>query len=91
MRELLQVKQRTSNSNNYDVGSHVMQYGSKNITQEKLYLYLGFDPASVNLPPNNGQLEKPMEVVNQRDADIFYMWQMVSFFPQFLFHHHIYK
>ncbi|XP_068318431.1 legumain [Pyrus communis] len=70
------VKQRTSNSNNYDVGSHVMEYGSKNITQEKLYLYLGFDPASVNLPPNNGQLEKPMEVVNQRDAEIFYMWQM---------------
>ncbi|CAL2259500.1 unnamed protein product [Prunus armeniaca] len=70
------VKKRTSNSNNYDVGSHVMQYGSKNITVEKLYLYQGFDPASVNFPPNNGQLEKPMEVVNQRDAELFFMWQM---------------
>lgn len=62
-----------------------MQYGSKNITVEKLYLYQGFDPASVNFPPNNGQLEKPMEVVNQRDAELFFMWQMVTSIPQKLF------
>ncbi|XP_004298668.1 PREDICTED: legumain [Fragaria vesca subsp. vesca] len=70
------VKERTSNFNNYNIGSHVMQYGSKNLTEEKLYLYLGFDPASVNFPPNNGQLEQHMEVVNQRDAEIFFMWQL---------------
>lgn len=60
-----------------------MQYGSKNLTEEKLYLYLGFDPASVNFPPNNGQLEQHMEVVNQRDAEIFFMWQLVSSSPHF--------
>lgn len=74
----VQVKKRTSNFNNYDIGSHVMEYGSKNLTDEKLYLYQGFDPASVNFPPNNDQLEQYMEVVNQRDAEIFFMWQLVS-------------
>lgn len=74
----MQVKKRTSNFYNYDIGSHVMEYGSKNLTDEKLYLYQGFDPASVNFPPNNGQLEQYMEVVNQRDAEIFFMWQLVS-------------
>ncbi|KAL5067687.1 hypothetical protein RYX36_018574 [Vicia faba] len=69
------VKERTSNYN-YNLGSHVMQYGDTNITDEKLYLYHGFDPATVNLPPNNGRLEAKMEVVNQRDAEILFMWQM---------------
>ncbi|KAG5028268.1 hypothetical protein AAZX31_05G053800 [Glycine max] len=70
------VKQRTSNFNNYAMGSHVMQYGDTNITAEKLYLYQGFDPAAVNFPPQNGRLETKMEVVNQRDAELFFMWQM---------------
>ncbi|PRQ18097.1 putative legumain protein [Rosa chinensis] len=74
--QYLTVKKRTSNFNNYNIGSHVMQYGNKNLTEEKLYLYLGFDPASANFPPNNGQLEQHMEVVNQRDAEIFFMWQL---------------
>lgn len=73
----MQVKERTSNYNNYALGSHVMQYGDTNITDEKLYLYHGFDPATVNLPPNNGMLEAKIEVVNQRDAEILFMWQMV--------------
>nr|P49045.1 RecName: Full=Vacuolar-processing enzyme; Short=VPE; Flags: Precursor [Glycine max]BAA06030.1 cysteine proteinase [Glycine max] len=70
------VKQRTSNFNNYAMGSHVMQYGDTNITAEKLYLYQGFDPATVNFPPQNGRLETKMEVVNQRDAELFLLWQM---------------
>ncbi|WJX94609.1 legumain [Trifolium repens] len=70
------VKERTSNFNNYALGSHVMQYGDTNITDEKLYLYHGFDPATVNLPPHNGRLEAKMEVVNQRDAEILFMWKM---------------
>lgn len=70
------VKKRTSNFNNYAMGSHVMQYGDTNITDEKLYLYLGFDPATVNFPPHNGRLEAKMEVVNQRDAELLFMWQM---------------
>lgn len=80
---IVQVKQRTSNFNNYAMGSHVMQYGDTNITAEKLYLYQGFDPATVNFPPQNGRLETKMEVVNQRDAELFFMWQMVCLFsPQ---------
>jgi legumain len=71
------VKERTSNFNNYALGSHVMQYGDTNITDEKLYLYQGFDPATVNLPPHNGRLEAKIEVVNQRDAEILFMWKMV--------------
>ncbi|KAL2321607.1 hypothetical protein Fmac_025986 [Flemingia macrophylla] len=70
------VKKRTSNFNNYAMGSHVMQYGDTNITGEKLYLYQGFDPATVNFPPHNGELETKMEVVNQRDAELVFMWQM---------------
>lgn len=70
------VKERTSNYNNYALGSHVMQYGDTNITDEKLYLYQGFDPATVNLPPHNDKLGSKMEVVNQRDAEILFMWEM---------------
>lgn len=54
-----------------------MEYGNTNITGEKLNLYQGFDPATINFPPNNKQLGMPMDVVNQRDAEIFFMWQMV--------------
>lgn len=75
---LMQVKKRTSNFNNYALGSHVMEYGDTiNITAEKLYLYQGFDPATLNFPPHNGRLEAQMEVVNQRDAELHFMWQMV--------------
>lgn len=62
------------------MGSHVMEYGDTNITAEKLYLYQGFDPATVNFPPHNGKLEAKMEVVNQRDAELFFMWQLVCQF-----------
>ncbi|XP_054775915.1 legumain-like isoform X2 [Prosopis cineraria] len=70
------VKRRTSNSNNFALGSHVMEYGDSRIKPEKLYMYQGFDPATVNFPPGNVRLRAQMEVVNQRDADIFFMWQM---------------
>ena len=62
-----------------------MEYGDTNIKAEKLYLFQGFDPATVNFPPLNGRLESQREVVNQRDAELFFMWQMVSpFSPQFI-------
>ena len=38
---LVQVKQQTSNLKDYEMGSHVMQYGDANTTAEKLYLYQG--------------------------------------------------
>ncbi|KAM0058407.1 putative legumain protein [Helianthus debilis subsp. tardiflorus] len=68
------VKERTSNSNTYNSGSHVMEYGSKDIKPEKVYLYLGFDPATVNLPANQIHFDK-LDGVNQRDADLIFLWQ----------------
>jgi legumain len=55
-----------------------MQYGNKSIKGEKLYLYQGFNPASVNFPPNNVHIGGRMDVVNQRDAQLVFLWQMVS-------------
>lgn len=74
----VQVKNRTSNFNISNAGSHVMEYGNGSIRHEKLYLYQGFDPATVNFPPYNS-LRSRMEVVNQRDAELIFLWQMVSF------------
>ncbi|KMT12555.1 hypothetical protein BVRB_5g098010 [Beta vulgaris subsp. vulgaris] len=69
------VKERTSNYNTYTAGSHVMEYGNKSLKPEKLYLYQGFDPATVNLPPNRLPLHSKLGVVNQRDADILFLWK----------------
>ncbi|KAJ0048067.1 hypothetical protein Pint_16179 [Pistacia integerrima] len=71
------VKERTSNFNTYSAGSHVMQYGNTSMITEKLYLYQGFDPATENFPPNELQSDTQMGVVNQRDADLLFMWHMV--------------
>ncbi|CAA0838861.1 Vacuolar-processing enzyme beta-isozyme [Striga hermonthica] len=70
-----QVKERTSNYNTYNAGSHVMEYGNKSIKSEKLYLYQGFDPATENLPPNRIDSKYPMDVINQRDADLLFLWE----------------
>ncbi|KAJ9147760.1 hypothetical protein P3X46_029883 [Hevea brasiliensis] len=70
------VKARTSNCNTYNAGSHVMEYGNTSIKAERVYLYQGFDPASVNFPPKNGHISAPMDVINQRDAELLFMWQM---------------
>ncbi|CAN1333303.1 Vacuolar-processing enzyme beta-isozyme [Linum perenne] len=75
------VKSRTSNANTYTGGSHVMEYGNNSIKSEKLYLYQGFDPATVNLPPHDDKnlvSERRMEVVNQRDAEILFLWHMLK-------------
>ncbi|KAK4486403.1 hypothetical protein RD792_009077 [Penstemon davidsonii] len=70
-----QVKERTSNYNTYNAGSHVMEYGNKSIKAEKVYLYQGFDPATINLPPNRINFKDHMDVVNQRDADLLFLWE----------------
>lgn len=68
---------RTSNYNTYSGGSHVMEYGNNSIKSEKLYLYQGFDPATVNLPLNKLPVNSQVGVVNQRDADLLFLWHMV--------------
>ncbi|XP_054809510.1 legumain-like isoform X2 [Prosopis cineraria] len=72
------VKTRTSNFNSYGFGSHVMEYGDTNIKSDKIYLFLGFDPDSVNFPPYNIKLRPPMQVITQRDADLLFLWQMYN-------------
>ncbi|CAM0903595.1 unnamed protein product [Alopecurus aequalis] len=68
------VKQRTSVSNKVNKGSHVMEYGDNTFTAEKLFLYQGFDPANANI--TNRLLLPSLEgAVNQRDADILFMWK----------------
>ncbi|KAG6492667.1 hypothetical protein ZIOFF_047632 [Zingiber officinale] len=74
------VKMRTSNQNTYSAGSHVMEYGDKNVKPEKLYLYQGFYPANANLTENALRLSKQMGVINQRDADLLFLWHMVVCF-----------
>lgn len=75
------VKLRTSDHNTYRAGSHVMQYGDIPISKEQLFLYIGSDPANANatFTYDNGFPEFPDEkdvrAVNQRDADLLYLWQ----------------
>ncbi|CAL9156133.1 unnamed protein product [Musa hybrid cultivar] len=69
------VKVRTSNYNTYSVGSHVMEYGDKNIKPEKLYLYQGFDPANANITENGLSQRMQMGTINQRDADLLFLWK----------------
>ncbi|KAK4400352.1 Vacuolar-processing enzyme [Sesamum angolense] len=68
-----QVKDRTSNFNTYNAGSHVMEYGNKSIKSEKLCLYQGFDPATENMPPNGNHLNS-RGCCQQRDADLL-LWK----------------
>ncbi|KAK1663528.1 hypothetical protein QYE76_051687 [Lolium multiflorum] len=67
------VKNRTASSD-YITGSHVMEYGDKTFKDDKLFLYQGFDPAKSN---NTNRVPFPgLEgAVNQRDADIIFMWK----------------
>ncbi|XP_062227432.1 vacuolar-processing enzyme beta-isozyme 1-like [Phragmites australis] len=69
----LTVKARTSSSNNLKEGSHVMEYGDKTFKDEKLFLYQGFDPANTIIA-NTLLRIGPNDAVNQRDADLLFMW-----------------
>ncbi|KAL6633885.1 hypothetical protein ACP70R_026556 [Stipagrostis hirtigluma subsp. patula] len=68
------VKKRTSDTNSYGVGSHVMEYGDKTFKGEKLYLYQGFNPANANVT-NKLDWQSRKAAVNQRDADILFLWK----------------
>uniref|UniRef100_J3LZY4 Legumain prodomain domain-containing protein n=1 Tax=Oryza brachyantha TaxID=4533 RepID=J3LZY4_ORYBR len=68
------VKKRTSNANKLNEGSHVMEYGDKTFKDEKLFLYQGFNPANGNIT-NELIWPVPKAAVNQRDADLLFMWK----------------
>lgn len=72
-----QVKVRTSNSNKSNDGSHVMEYGDKTFKDEKLFLYQGFDPSNANIT-NRLLWPGRKAAVNQRDADLLFMWKRVN-------------
>ncbi|URD83482.1 vacuolar-processing enzyme [Musa troglodytarum] len=71
-----EVKTRTSNHDTYNTGSHVMEYGDKSVKSDMLSLYQGFEPAIANVTENALRLRMPMGVINQRDADLLFMWKM---------------
>lgn len=75
----LQVRQRTAASGN-SYGSHVMQYGDLQLSQEKLYEYMGSNPANENFTFTNDNsllLGPSSKAVNQRDADLLHFWYKV--------------
>lgn len=75
----LQVKTRTAEHDNYRHGSHVMQYGNLELNVEKLFLYLGSNPANDNATfIQDNSLSFHKAAVNQRDADLVYFWHKVG-------------
>uniref|UniRef100_A0A453P661 Uncharacterized protein n=1 Tax=Aegilops tauschii subsp. strangulata TaxID=200361 RepID=A0A453P661_AEGTS len=64
--------------NSYSAGSHVMEYGDMTFKDEKLYLYQGFNPANTNIT-NKLFLQAPKAAINQRDADLLFLWRRVCF------------
>nr|GEW24754.1 vacuolar-processing enzyme [Tanacetum cinerariifolium] len=63
------VKVRTFNHNSSE-GSHVMEYGTKDINAESISLYQGF--GATNVSDTTPVTDEPMGVVNQRDADLVF-------------------
>ena len=74
-----QVKDRTSVHNTFTYGSHVMQYGSLDLSAQHLFTYIGSNPANDNATfVEDNSLPSFSKAVNQRDADLVYFWQKVS-------------
>ena len=62
-----------------------MEYGDKTFKDEKLFLYQGFDPANANVA-NTLLWPGPKGAVNQRDADLLFMWKRVNSNYSFSWH-----
>lgn len=75
----MQVKTKTAEKPFY--GSHVMQYGDKELTQDMLYLYMGTNPNNENYTyvDDNSLHPTSSNAVNQRDADLIHFWNKVPF------------
>lgn len=63
------VKVRTYNHNSSE-GSHVMEYGAKDINAESISLYQGF--GEINVTDSTHVTDELMGVINQRDADLVF-------------------
>ncbi|KAK1313982.1 hypothetical protein QJS10_CPA06g00933 [Acorus calamus] len=77
------VKDRTSNQGSYYYGSHVMQFGDIDLNIEKLFFYIGSNPANDNATfIEDNSLPSPSKAVNQRDADLLYFWNKFRKAPE---------
>ncbi|KNA12291.1 hypothetical protein SOVF_127310 [Spinacia oleracea] len=77
------VKMRTANGGSY-YGSHVLQFGDKELSKEKLYMYMGTNPANDNFTFVDDNSLRPMssKAVNQRDADLVHFWEKFRKAPE---------
>ncbi|XP_052210969.1 vacuolar-processing enzyme-like [Diospyros lotus] len=76
------VKERTLNEFG-DYGSHVMQYGDLQISNDKLFLYMGTNPANDNSTFTDENSRRPsLKAVNQRDADLVHFWHKFHKAPE---------
>ncbi|XP_057248650.1 vacuolar-processing enzyme [Beta vulgaris subsp. vulgaris] len=77
------VKMRTSNGGSR-YGSHVLQFGDKDLSKDKLYMYMGSNPANENFTyVDNNSLHPPSsKAVNQRDADLVHFWEKFRKAPE---------
>ncbi|XP_023744030.1 vacuolar-processing enzyme [Lactuca sativa] len=80
------VKERTSNGNAY-YGSHVMQYGDLQLSNDEVYLYLGANPKNQNFTfvdgkPLTSRSRSSSKAVNQRDADLLHFWHKYRKAPE---------
>ena len=62
-----------------------MEYGDKTFKDEKLFLYQGFDHAKAKVA-NTLLSPGPKGAVNQRDADLLFMWKRVNSNYSFSWH-----
>ncbi|AQK96094.1 senescence enhanced2a [Zea mays] len=70
------VKDRTAVHDTFSYGSHVMQYGALELNVQRLFSYIGTDPANDgNTFIEDNSLPSFSKAVNQRDADLVYFWQ----------------
>lgn len=77
------VKRRTANADSY-YGSHVMQFGDKDLERDMLYLYLGTNPANENYTRVDANSLRPLssKAINQRDADLVHFWDKFRKAPE---------
>ncbi|XP_047325580.1 vacuolar-processing enzyme-like [Impatiens glandulifera] len=76
------VKKRTSNDNSI-YGSHVMQYGDVGISTDKIFKYIGTNPANDNYTfVDENSLRPHSKAVNQRDADLLHFWHKFRKAPE---------
>ncbi|KAI3804352.1 hypothetical protein L1987_25830 [Smallanthus sonchifolius] len=78
--QYLKVKKRTFNNNSAG-GSHVMQYGTQLISKETVSIYQG--SATKTISKDRFPTFDSMGVINQREADLYSMWQEVRTFETY--------